>query len=256
MSIDRTVVTSFLAGARRGPERRVADADLERLPAPVRRYVQYTGAAGTAVPATVRMQQRGTIRQGPGRRWNTFAAEEYFTTDPGGFLWIAKARTSPFMSATVVDRYQGGTGRMTVQVMGRLTVADDGSPEMNASSLVRYLNELMWIPAALATAPIAWEAVDDHTARATLRDGPNTATGTFHVDGEGRLTNFTASRYRQAGRGRPSLQSWSVPVSDFGERAELRLPARAEGTWSTEKSDFTYVRLYADVIDYNVPAPF
>jgi hypothetical protein len=256
MSIDRSEVTRFLAGARRAPERLVTDADLERLPGPIRRYLQYTGAVGTAVPATVRMQQRGTIRQGPGRRWNTVAAEEYFTTDPSGLLWIAKARTSPFMSATVLDRYQGGSGRMTVQVMGRLTVADDGSPEMNASSLVRYLNELMWIPAVMATAPITWDEIDDHAARASLRDGPNTATGTFHVDAEGRLTNFSASRFRQAGRGRPSLQSWSVPVSDFGERAGLRLPVRTEAVWSTEKSEFTYVRLHTDAIDYNVPEPF
>jgi hypothetical protein len=249
-------VAEFLAGAVLGPAHVVTEDDLADLPDPVRRYLQVAGVVGTAVPATVRIRQQGAIRQGPSRRWSPFVAEEYFTTRPAGFMWVAKARTSPFLTATVVDRYQSGTGRMTVRLLGRLTVADDGSPEMNASSLVRYLNEAMWFPAALAVAPIQWTAINDTTARAFIRDGDLTASGTCFFDDAGRLTNFVAERYRQAGRSQPKLQEWSTPILRYGTMAGLNLPVAGEAMWTLDRDEFAYVRMRVEEIEYDRPEPF
>jgi hypothetical protein len=67
---------------------------LEGLPAPVQRYMAYTGVVGTPWIKTVRLKQVGKFRQGSDRPWMPLAAEEFYTTDPPSLTWNARFRVA------------------------------------------------------------------------------------------------------------------------------------------------------------------
>ena len=51
---------------------------------------------------------------------------------------------------------------------------------------MRYLSEMIWFPAAFLAWNISFEPVDDSSARVTLTDHGQTASGTLFFDKEGR----------------------------------------------------------------------
>jgi hypothetical protein len=94
---------------------------------------------------------------------------------------------------------------------------------MDQGSMMRYLGEMMWFPSALLEDNVSFQAIDATSARVTLTAGGKTATATMFFDAAGRLTNFVARRYAIAGENR-DLQTWSTPVTGYGELAGLKLP--------------------------------
>ena len=60
---------------------------------------------------------------------------------------------------------------MFIKMLGVKTIGDVRGEEMDYSSLVRYLNEMMWFPTAFLNDNIRWEAVDQNSARVTITDG-------------------------------------------------------------------------------------
>jgi hypothetical protein len=101
----------------------LAEADLAGLPEPVRRWLRAAGVVGKVRPATVRLRQEGEFRTGEDRRWMPFRAEQYFTTDPPGFVWSVRMRVAPFVSITGRDRYAGGEGSIRMRLLSVIPVA-------------------------------------------------------------------------------------------------------------------------------------
>jgi len=75
----------------------VRDGGEERLPEPVRRWLRYSQVVGAQRPAMARLRQDGDFRL-EGMGWMPFRAEQYFTTNPPGFLWKASFRMAPLAS--------------------------------------------------------------------------------------------------------------------------------------------------------------
>lgn len=227
---------------------------LEGLPEPVRRYLTYTGIVGRPMVKTVRLKQRGRIRQDEQQPWMEILAEEYYTVSPPTFVWHAGARMGgvPLPLARVRDSYAGGKGNMLITLGGLVTMDDARGPEMDQGSMMRYLNEMMWFPASFLGDNITWEAVDDNSARVTLTDSGQSVTGLMTFDEEGRLTNFVADRHRDTGDA-SELVTWSTPIAEYGEFDGLRLPVRGSGVWHLESGDLTYIELEITDIQYNRP---
>jgi len=74
---------------------------------------------------------------------------------------------------------------------------------------------MIWFPAAFLAGNISFEPVDDSSARVTLTDHGQTASGTLFFDKEGRVTDFVVQRYRTAGASSP--ETWSTPITGYGE---------------------------------------
>jgi hypothetical protein len=151
---------------------------------------------------------------------------------------------------------------MLVKVASLLPVADAKGEEMDQGSMMRYLSEMMFFPAAFRGDNISFQAVDHGSAQVTLTDHGRTATGTMYVDGEGRLTDFAAMRHRMVG-GRAVLTAWSTPVTAYGEFEGLKLPVRGKAAWKLPDGDFEYLDVTITGLRYDagpagrvpVPAP-
>jgi hypothetical protein len=124
---------------------------------------------------------------------------------------------------------------------------------MDRGALLRYLNEIMWFPAAAISSPIAWTAVDGESARATISHGDISASATFRFDREGRLTDMVAERFdREAGQVLP----WSTPITEYGEFGGIRMPAAGEAVYARGEGDVPYIRLRLTTVEHDRPERF
>ena len=173
---------------------------------------------------------------------------------PPGFVWAGTARLGPVAVARARDMYAEGRGRMLVKVASLWPVADASGEQTDQAAMMRYLSEMIWFPAAFLAGNISFEAVDDSSARVTLADHGRTATATLFFDQEGRVTDFVAKRYRTTGSSDP--ETWSTPVTGYGEFEGLRLPTRGKATWKLPGGDLEYIEVTITDLHYDTaPAP-
>ena len=123
----------------------------------------------------------------------------------------------------VEDKYANCHGSMHGRLAGIKTIFDARGEKLDQGSMLRYLNEVMWFPTAYLGENMRWEGVDDKSAKVRFSDGGREVEANLHFDKEGRLENFTAKRYREV-NGEYWLDTWSTPITAYGEHAGLKLP--------------------------------
>jgi hypothetical protein len=208
---------------------------------------------GKPVPGTIRLHQEGRMRPGPGQPWMPLEAEEHYSVQPPGFVWAGTARLGPHAVARPRDMYAEGHGRMLVKVASLWPVADASGAQTDQAAMMRYLSEMIWFPAAFLADNIAFEAVDNSSARVTLTDRGRTATATLVFDEQGRLTDFVAKRYRAAGSSDP--ETWSTPVTGYGEFEGLWLPTRGKAIYKLPGGDLEYIDVTVTDLHYDTALP-
>jgi len=192
------------------------------------------------------------MRAGPGQRWLPLDAEEHYSVQPPGFVWAGTARLGPLPVARARDMYAEGTGWMLVKVASLWPVADTSGEQTDQAAMMRYLSEMIWFPSAFLAGNISFEAVDDSSARVTLTDHGRTATGTLFFDTEGKVTDFVAKRYRTPGASSP--ETWSTPVTGYGEFEGLRLPTRGKAIYKLPDADLEYINVTVTQLHYDTGA--
>lgn len=232
-------------------DKRLVTAEmLESLPEPVQRHLNYTGLVGQPRPATVYLKQTGRFRLGADRPWMPMAAQEWYTVSPPSLLWKARFKMAGLPLVSARDRYEGGRGHMFGKVAGLFTVFDARGPELDQATMIRYFNEIMWFPGAFLGQHVTWQSVDDRSADATFSDGGQSVTGRWFFDEQGRITNFTARRYREID-GDYSLDDWSTPITGYGTLAGLNLPTQGQAVWHLPEGDLVYAELAITEVEYN-----
>jgi hypothetical protein len=250
----RRDVQALLARASPGRAGVVTEEMLTDLPEPVRRYLRYTGVVGRPFAGTIRLRQEGKMRPGPGQPWMPLEAEEHYSLQPPGFVWDGTLRLGPVAVARARDMYAEGTGRMLVKVASLCPVVDASGTQTDQAAMMRYLSEMIWFPSAFLAGNISFQAVDDSSARVTLTDHGRTATATLFFDKQGRLTEFVAKRHRTADSSDP--ETWSTPITGYGEFEGLRLPARGKAIYKLPGGDLEYIDVTITDLHYNMaPAP-
>jgi hypothetical protein len=245
-------IDALLADARPVGSAAVTEAELAGLPEPVRRWLRYSGVVGTQRPRTVRLRQEGDF-QLEGRGWLPYQAEQYFTTNPPGFLWKLELQMAPLVSVRGRDQYRSGKASMQMRVLSLIPVADKAGGSLNQGDLLRYLGELQWFPAAALADYLTWEPLEADSARATISWGGITASMTFCFGAEGRLLEERAIRYNDA-RGRN--EAW-VNRNDV-DRAfgGIRVPAVGEARWEYDAGPYPYIRWRVTDLEQNRPTRY
>ena len=168
-----------LFAASKGRSRLVTEADLVGLPEPVQRWSRWANVLGRPYPVAVRLTQEGEFRMGLDRGWMPFTAEEYYTTDPPGYVWKVTFKLAPLVTVTGRDRYTEGQASILMRLLSLIPVANDHSPGLNQGAMLRFLNETMWFPAGVLNPHISWEPRDQTSAVATMRYGGVSASAAF-----------------------------------------------------------------------------
>lgn len=227
----------------------VTEEMLAPLPAPMQRYLHYSGVVGKPMIHTVRLKQAGRFRTGVDQPWMDFTAEQYYTVDKPGFVWatVMRVRGLPLMIGR--DRYQDATGNMLITLGSVIKVVDSSGPNMDQGTMLRYLNEMMWFPTAFLNDYVSYTPVNHNTVVVTYTDQGKSVSATLTIDEEGKLTNSVAERYYSAG---DTFYRWKTPLADHGEIAGLRLPQAGQGVWELPEGDFTYIDPKLTGLEFNV----
>jgi hypothetical protein len=223
---------------------------LRKLPAPVQRYMTYSGVVGKAIPHIVRLKQVGRIRQDAKSAWMKLEGEEYYSTNPPGFIWKACLPGRRFPLTLGRDAYLDGHGSMLIKMLSLIPLAKAAGAEIDQGAMMRYLNEMTWFPAAFLGANITWKAIDDSSAEATLTNKGKSVSAIMHFDPDGKPVNFVAKRYRMVGKNY-DLETWSTPFTGYGEFEGLNLPVRGQGVWNLKQGDLVYVDLEITELEYD-----
>lgn len=221
----------------------VTPAMLDSLPTPVRRYLDWSRVEGQLIPTSFSLRQQGRLRSANDKPWMPFTAEEDFITGPPGFSWRATVRFAGLPLVRAWDGYVSGQGRMQVRLARVFTMADLTGGAMNQASLLRYLNEMTWFPAAFLLGNVEWQAIDDQSARVSITDCGLTVSATMSFGADGRPVEFAATRHRHRGQGRFTLEPWVTPFTDYGVVNDVRVPTAGCAEYRPASGAVKYLEL-------------
>lgn len=219
--------------ATRQPERFDA-RELEGLPAPVQRYFRAVLKDGQPMVAAVRMEHAGTFNVSEtGEQWKDFTSTQRVVTHRPGFVWDGRIALLPGLPVRVHDAYVSGEGILHATLLGLITLAElRGTRDMAEGELMRYLAEAPWYPTALLPSQgVRWEAVDESSAKATLRDGEVAATLLFRFDTDGLIASVSAEARGRSVQGKVVPTPWEGRWRNYEMREGLRVPGEGEVAW-------------------------
>lgn len=244
-SATATLIAGLHDSSRSGEPAVYSSSELADLPPPVARYLGTVLRDGQRIPRHARIEQRGTFAVKPTPEgWRPFSAVQQFAARPVGFVWDARIGMAPGLDFLVRDAFVGGTGSMYGTVMGVVPVVNvQGTPEIAAGALVRYLAEAVWMPTALLPSQgVSWAALDDTSARATLTAGGTTVSLDFFFGADGLVERiYTPARGRDV-KGASVPTPWEGRWFDYAERDGVLVPTRGEVAWILAEGRVPYWR--------------
>jgi hypothetical protein len=152
----------------------------------------------------------------------------------------------------VHDAYVAGEGILHATLLGLVTLAElRGTPEVAQGELMRYLAEAPWYPTALLPSQgVRWEAVDETSAKATLRDGEVAATLLFRFDAQGLIAAVSAEARGRTVQGKIVPTPWEGRWRNYEMREGMRVPTEGEAAWLLPSGAKLYWRGRAIGLDY------
>jgi len=208
--------------------------ELEGLPAPVQRYFRAVLTDGAPIVAAVTVEHAGTFNMGEGAdQWKPFTSKQRVVTRAPGFVWDGKVALLPGLPVRVHDAYIGGEGILHPAILGLFTLVDmRGGADLAQGELMRFFAEAAWYPTALLPSQgVRWEAVDEHSARATLVDGPLNLTMTFRFGSDGLMTSVRAEARGRTVAGKVVPTPWEGRWSNYQPQGGMRVPMTGEVVW-------------------------
>jgi len=214
---------------------------ITRYPAPVQRWLRYSGIVGKEMARTVYITQKGEMRLNPGQsKWFTSYSQQYFTVSIPAFIWKVNM---DLYSLPVIgrDMFANGKGEMKITLLGLIPIAVAGNNvKIHQSALQRFLGEISWFPQAALKPYIRWEAIDDSRAKATIEYMGVTGSAVFHFNRKGELVKFVAMRYKDINDEKPT--EWIAAVKRYGQFQGIKIPTTLDATWMLGEGPFTWYR--------------
>lgn len=208
--------------------------ELDGLPQPVQRYFRAVLTPGQPMVTSVHIEHSGSMDMGEkAPQWKTFTSRQDIVTRRAGFLWDARIDIAPGVPALVHDAYVGGEGQLHAAVFGLVPVMNmRGTPEIDEGELLRWFAEASWYPTALLPSQgVAWSAVDDSSARATMQDGGTKVALLFRFDDEGLIRSMRAEARGRMVDGANQPTPWEGRWWDYASRDGMRVPMAGEVSW-------------------------
>jgi hypothetical protein len=209
--------------------------EIASLPEPVQRFFKTVLKDGQSIIAKVEFLQKGQFNMNEKLdKWNKFTATQLVVTKRLGFDWDAKIQMFPFINVFVHDTYVLGEGDLQASILGVFTVAKThNTPQLNQGELLRFFAEAVWYPTALLPSQeVIWEAIDQHSSRATLTVGKTTASVVFQFDAEGLITRMRAeARCHSVVGDKLVFMPWVGNFREYSVCNGMQIPLYGEVGW-------------------------
>ena len=235
-----------LEAARLPIEIKVFDGgELENLPAPVQRYFRAVLKDGQPIVAAVDVEHTGTFNMSEvAEQWKPFTSTQRVVTRRPGFDWDARIAMLPGLPVQVHDAYIAGEGILHAAMLGLVSMVNlRGTGELAEGELMRFFAETAWYPTALLPSQgVLWDAVDDHSARATLKDGDLTLTLLFRFNEDALIDTVRAEARGRTVGGAVVPTPWHGRLWNYAIRDGMCVPLNAEVAWVLQEGEKPYWR--------------
>jgi hypothetical protein len=229
------------------------NGELERLPAPVQRYFRAVLQDGQPIVAAVDVEHTGTFDLGKtAEQWKPFTSTQRVITRRPGFDWDARVAIVPGLSVRVHDAYVAGEGILRAALLGLVPLVYlRGTGEVAQGELMRFFAEAAWYPTALLPSQgVHWEAVDDHAARATLKDGALTLALLFRFSEDGLIALVRADARGRTVGGTVVPTPWQGRFWNYAIRDGMQVPLEGEVAWLLPEGAKPYWRGHIIKLSY------
>lgn len=234
----------------------ITAADFAGLPAPVETYLRRCLREGQPRILSARLRQTGQFRPDPQKGWLPAQAEQYFTTQPPGFIWLAKVKMMPLVWIAARDYYLRRRGNMLIRLMSLATIDDARGAALDLGAFIRLLAESMWLPTAfLPGETVRWEAIDARSAKMIATDGELETTLTFYFNDDGDFCEVLSQERHRGTEAQPT--PWRGRAWNYQTFDGVRLPVEAEVGWESAETGYEpYYRLSITEIEFNIREPY
>jgi Family of unknown function (DUF6544) len=257
-SFDRIHRDAVAAELARQPLREatiLADSDLARLPAPVRRYIVASGAVGHPIPQNVRFEFDALMRRKPGDAGMRSRSVQLNVFGRPARLFIMRARMFG-LPVRALHLYREEQATFQVRVASLVNMVDVSGPELSAAETVTVLNDLVLMaPGALVDDRLAWRPIDDWSAEVTFRNGPHCVAALLEFNDRDELVDFWSDDRPDVASGRAVPMRWRTPISGYREVAGLRLPSGGLAVYERPDGPFTYGEFTLRSLAYDIGMP-
>ncbi len=230
----------------------LSEADIAHLPAPVQKYIRYTGSVGRVKVKNFKAEFNGGIRFKRDEKYMSFSSTQYnFMDMPSRLFYIvAKKQGIP---AIGLHLYQNEKAIFRIKLLGFFTVVDAAGRKMDQGETVTLLNDMCFMaPAALIDKRIKWESIDDLTVKAVYTNGNISISAMLFFNEKGELINFISNdRFETDGKVYKNYP-WSTPASAYTNVNGYKLPSAAKLVYSRPDGEFTYGEFVLKDIIYNL----
>src|SRR6056297_1437058 len=227
------------------------EEDFSHLPSIVQQWLHRSGVFGKPDVSFVRLKQIGEMRTEPDGKWMDFNAEQYFDVKSPAFNWSTEVEMMPLIHLSGRDKLTDGKGEMNIKLLSLINVVNEKNNEkINSGTMIRYLGEICWFPAAALNDYITWEEIDELSAKAILTVNGEEVSGIFRFSEEGDFTSFEAERYYGGGE-EATLKRWIVEATEHSIHDGYRIPTKLKVTWKLPAGDFTWLNLEITDLDMN-----
>ena len=219
--------------------------ELFGLPAPVQKYFQAVLKDRQPIVSAVHLELSGTINMSAtAENWKRFTSTQRLIAQRPGFDWEGRIEMIPGLTARVHDAYIAGEGVLHATLFGLVSLANlRGTPEIAQGELMRFLAEAAWYPTALLPSQgVQWTAVDDFSAKATLKDGETAVTLLFRFDENGMIQSARADARGRTVAGVTIPTPWEVQWSNYQLRDGMCVPTGGEVAWMLPEGPQPYFR--------------
>ncbi len=233
------------------PSELLTIADLVHLPAPVQRYIQYTGAIGQPKVHNMAVTFRGRMRN-KDDDWFNFTSRQFNDFSDPTRLFFMKANVKG-LPTYGYHAYQNQQASMLIKVLSLFPVVDLDSEELFRTETVTFFNDMcLFAPAALIDSRIQWESIDSTSCRATFTNQGTSISATLHFDEEGKLINFKSDDRKEINI--DQYLPFSTPVNSyryFGTNNQFYLMNDGQAVWHYPDGAFVYGEFHTVEVRYN-----
>jgi hypothetical protein len=226
----------------------IAEKGLVSLPPIIKKWLIKSNVIGKEKTEFVRLKQKGEMRTKPNGKWMPFTAEQYFNINTPSFIWQAEVQMMPLINMVGRDKFENGEGEMLIKILSLLKIVDEGkTKQMNESTMLRFLAEIVWFPSAALNEYITWDSLNDTSARITMTYKGLQVSGIMAFNPEGDVKQFQALRFYKT-----TMEIWKIECFEYKTFEGIRVPNKSHVTWKLEDGDFNWLKLEIVDLNYNI----
>ncbi len=236
-----------------GEEKILTSSDIAHLPAPVQRYISYSGSIGKGIPQNFRLEFDAQMTKKPGDE--PMAASSEQTNFLGNYSRIFFMKASKFLVPfRILHVYADQKATFVVRVASLFNAVDLSGEQLTAAETVTILNDLcVFAPGALIDKRLSWREIDSLSTEVIFTNGAYTVSAVLYFNEKGELINFI-SNDRSALQDDGSLKKfpWLTPLSNYKNFDGRMVSTKGATIYRYPEGDFTYGTFTLKNIRYNV----